>query len=271
MFAKAKEAAEFIKSKTNIQPKVGLVLGSGLGVYADQIENKTIIDYGDIPNFHKTSVLGHAGKLILGEVNGVNVVAFQGRFHAYEGHELETVCLPVRVMKLLGCEITILTNASGGINADYVPGDLVSITDHINMTGRNPLIGKNDDEYGPRFPDMTETYNIELRLLAKKAAGNIGVELKDGVYAGVMGPTYETPAEIQMYKKLGGDLVGMSTVPEAIAAHHAGLKVLGIACVTNLAAGISKEKLDHADVKEVALKAIEKFSSLLSETVKNIG
>lgn len=271
MFAKAKEAAQFIKSKSDLVPKVGLVLGSGLGVYAERIEDKTVIDYSEIPHFHKTSVVGHAGKLILGKVDGVNVVAFQGRFHAYEGHELETVCLPVRVMKALGCEIAVLTNASGGINSQYVPGDLVTITDHLNMTGKNPLVGKNDDELGPRFPDMTETYNIELRLLAKKAAGNIGIDLKDGIYTGVMGPTYETPAEIQMYKKLGGDLVGMSTVPEAIAAHHSGLKVLGIACVTNLAAGISKEKLDHADVKDVALKAMEKFSNLLTETVKNIG
>lgn len=271
MFAKAKEAAEFIKSKSSHSPKVGLVLGSGLGVYADKIENQEVIDYGDIPHFHKTSVVGHAGKLILGTVQGVNVVAFQGRFHAYEGHDLETVCLPVRVMKALGCEMVILTNASGGINPNYVPGDLVAITDHLNMTGRNPLVGKNDDELGPRFPDMTETYNIEMRLLAKKAASEMGVDLKDGIYTGVMGPTYETPAEIQMYKKLGGDLVGMSTVPEAIAAHHAGLKVLGIACVTNLAAGISKEKLDHADVKEVANKAIAKFSNLLTETVKHIG
>lgn len=271
MFNKIKETSDYIKSINATKPRVGIVLGSGLGVYVDRIENKTIIPYGDIPNFHKTTVVGHKGQLVLGQVKGVEVAVFQGRYHTYEGHDLSDVVLPVRVLSQLGAEYLILTNASGGINEAYVPGDLVCIDDHLNMTGRNPLVGENIEELGPRFPDMTETYNNQLKSLFKTAAKNIGIELKNGIYAGVLGPTYETPAEIRMYKTLGGDLVGMSTVPEAIAAHHAGLKVGGIACVTNMAAGISHEKLSHDDVKEVALRAMQKFSDLLTETVKEIG
>lgn len=271
MFQKIKETSDFIKSKMEATPKVGLVLGSGLGVYVDRIEDKTVIPYEEIPNFHKTTVAGHAGQLVLGKVAGVDVAVFQGRYHTYEGHDLFDVVLPVRVLSQLGVEYLVLTNASGGINESYVPGDLVCINDHINMTGRNPLVGPNFEELGPRFPDMSYTYNPELREVFHKASKNINIDLKDGIYAGVLGPTYETPAEIRMYKTLGGDLVGMSTVPEAIAAHHAGLKVGGIACVTNMAAGISKEKLNHADVKDVAAKAMQKFSDLLTETVKEIG
>jgi len=271
MFEKIKETSDYIKSINDTKPRVGIVLGSGLGVYVDRIEDKTIIPYGDIPNFHKTTVKGHKGQLVLGKVCGVDVAVFQGRFHTYEGHDLNDVVLPVRVLSQLGAEFLILTNASGGINEAYVPGDLVCIDDHINMTGRNPLLGKNIEELGPRFPDMTETYNNQLKEIFDIAAKNLDIKLKSGIYAGVLGPTYETPAEIRMYKTLGADLVGMSTVPEAIAAHHAGLKVGGIACVTNMAAGISLEKLNHDDVKDVALQAMEKFSDLLTEAVKEIG
>lgn len=271
IFQKIQEAANYIKSKTTITPKVGIVLGSGLGVYVDQIENKTIIPYTDIPHFHATSVAGHEGRLVLGQIKGVDVAVYQGRFHVYEGHQLDDVVLPSRVLSLLGTKYLLLTNAAGGINSAYSPGDLVCIQDHINLTGRNPLVGKNIDELGPRFPDMTETYNLELQELMVASAKELNFELHRGVYAAMLGPTYETPAEIRMLKVIGSDMVGMSTVPEAIAAHHAGLKVGGISCITNLAAGISLEKLDHDDVKEVAKLAMIKFSNLLTLTVEKIG
>ena len=265
------KAADYIKTKTDASPKIGIVLGSGLGVYVERIQDPTVIPYEDIPGFPQTSVEGHDGKLIIGKTEGVDVAVFQGRFHFYEGHALEDVVMPVRVLSMLGVEKLILTNASGGINESYAPGDLVCITDHINMTGNNPLIGPNYAELGPRFPDMTRAYDPELREMIHNAAKNIGIDLKNGIYAGVLGPTYETPAEIKMLKTIGGDLVGMSTVPEAIAAHHAGLRVTGIACVTNMAAGIGGEKLTHEDVKLVAQKAMQKFSDLVSAAVKEMG
>ena len=268
---KINAAKEFIQSKTDMVPEVGIILGSGLGVYADEIQNKTIISYEEIPGFHKTTVAGHKGQLIIGEVHGVKVAAMQGRYHTYEGHNLEDVVLPTRVLKFLGCSSLILTNAAGGINPAYKPGDLVLIKDHINMTGRNPLIGSNIEELGERFPDMTRTYNPALQELTMSAAKSLGFEIKTGVYCGLLGPTYETPAEIQMLKTIGGDLVGMSTVPEAIAGNHMGLKIAGISCVTNLAAGIGGEELKHEDVKEVAKIAMNKFSNLVSALVDQIG
>lgn len=271
MYKRLQEATQYIQSVAPTKPKVGIVLGSGLGVYVDKIQNQIVIPYGDIPGFPQTSVEGHDGKLIIGQAEGVDVAVFQGRFHRYEGHELEDVVLPARVLSLLGAQHLILTNASGGINETYRPGDLVCITDHINMTGSNPLAGPNFDELGPRFPDMTHTYDLELQEIIQKASASIGVESKRGVYAGVLGPTYETPAEIRMLRILGGDLVGMSTVPEAIAAHHAGLRVAGISCVTNMAAGIGGEELKHEDVKIVAAKAMQKFSDLVSAAVREIG
>lgn len=271
IFQRVQEATNYIKSKISQTPKVGIVLGSGLGVYVDQIENKTIIPYTDIPHFHPTSVTGHEGRLILGQIKGVEVAVFQGRYHVYEGHKLEDVVLPARVLALLGTQFFLLTNAAGGINPAYAPGDLVCIKDHINLTGKNPLVGKNIDEFGPRFPDMTETYNLELQELMVASAKELDFELQRGVYAAMLGPTYETPAEIRMLKIIGSDMVGMSTVPEAIAGHHAGLRVGGISCITNLAAGIGHEKLDHDDVKEVAKLAMIKFSNLLTLTVEKIG
>jgi len=271
MFQKIQEATQYIQSITDVKPKVGVILGSGLGVYVDRIEDKVIIPYGDIPNFHETTVAGHQGRLIIGKVAGVDVAVLQGRYHVYEGHSLDDVVLPTRVLSLLGAESIILTNAAGGINHDYVPGDLVVIKDHINMTGRNPLVGPNISELGPRFPDMTQAYDIELRAIAIESAKEIGFEIKEGVYVSLLGPTYETPAEINMLRILGGDLVGMSTVPESIAANHLGCRVLGISCVTNLAAGIGHEKLNHEDVKEVARIAMQKFSDLLTLSVEKIG
>jgi purine-nucleoside phosphorylase len=261
------EASEYIRSRISSQPKVGIILGSGLGIYADQIQNKTIIPYHEIPNFKRTSVEGHEGRLIFGQVHGVNVVALQGRLHAYEGHPMDEIVLPVRTLATLGVEILFLTNASGGINLNFHPGDLVAISDHINLSGRNPLVGPNIAELGPRFPDMTQAYDPELIQLMTNVAQNHHVDMKSGVYCSVLGPTYETPAEIRMLRILGGDMVGMSTVPEVIAANHLGLKVAGVACITNYAAGIKPEKLSHADVKKVAEKAMVGFATILTETI----
>lgn len=262
------EASEFIKNKIeNRKPKIGIVLGSGLGMFAEKLENKLVISYNDIPHFHQTTVVGHKGNLIIGEINGVEIAAFQGRFHAYEGHDQATVVLPVRILSQIGVETLILTNASGGINSNYKPGDLVALTDHINMTGKSPLTGPNHEELGPRFPDMSDTYKVELTKILEDCAQEMGITLHKGVYAGVMGPAYETPAEIRMLKTIGSDMVGMSTVPEAIAANHAGLKVCAVSCITNYAAGISEEKLSHDDVKDVANMAMEKFTKLLQAAV----
>ncbi len=261
------EASQYIQSRIKVKPKIGMVLGSGLGIYVDQIQNKTIIPYQDIPHFKRTTVEGHEGRLIVGEVHGITVAALQGRIHAYEGHPMEEIVLPVRTLAALGIEMLFLTNASGGINSNFHPGDLVAITDHINMSGRNPLVGPNMAELGPRFPDMTQAYDPELIELMRKVAGNHHVDMKVGVYCSVLGPTYETPAEIRMIRAIGGDLVGMSTVPEVIAANHLGLKVAGVACITNYAAGIKPEKLSHADVKKVAEKAMVGFATILTETI----
>lgn len=261
------ESSQYIQSKFKVKPKIGIVLGSGLGIYVDQIQNKTIIPYQDIPHFKKTAVEGHEGILILGEVHGVPVVALQGRMHAYEGHAMDDIVHPVRTLAALGIEILFVTNASGGINLDFHPGDLVAIEDHINLSGRNPLVGPNIAELGPRFPDMSTAYDPELRALLTQVAKYHHVNLKTGVYCSVLGPTYETPAEIRMLRVIGADLVGMSTVPEVIAAAHLGLKVAGVACITNYAAGIKKEKLSHADVKKVAEKAMVGFATILTETI----
>jgi purine-nucleoside phosphorylase len=271
MYNNLVETKDFLATKIKKVPKTAIILGSGLGVFVESMEDTVAIPYEEIPHFHKPSVEGHAGQLVFGSVNGVDIVAMQGRYHVYEGYDLTDVVHPIRSLGLLGIKNVIITNASGGLNTSYRPGDLVCIKDHINMTGKNPLIGPNDDRIGPRFPDMTNTYNNELRDIAKNAAKELKFDLKEGVYCGLLGPTYETPAEIQMVRSIGGDLVGMSTVPEAIAANHMGLNILGIACVTNMAAGISDEKLDHADVKEVAQLATEKFSSLLTKVVERLG
>ena len=264
---KIAESKTYLQSKLKNKPKIGIVLGSGLGIYVDQIQNKTIIPYQDIPHFKKTAVEGHEGILIAGEVHGVQVVALQGRMHAYEGHAMEEIVHPVRTLAALGIEMLFVTNASGGINANFHPGDLVAISDHINMSGKNPLVGPNLAELGPRFPDMSTCYDPELRSILKSVAKNHSVDLKDGVYCSVLGPTYETPAEIRMIRTLGGDLVGMSTVPEVIVGAHMGIKVAGVACITNYAAGIKDEKLSHADVKKVAEKAMVGFATILTETI----
>ena len=267
MLEKLQTAASFVQKKRSSVPQVGLVLGSGLGAYVDQLEDKTIIPYSEIPYFHNPSVEGHAGRLILGKVGETEVAILQGRLHCYEGYPPEEIVFPIRLLATLGIEHLILTNAAGGINPSYTPGDLVIIEDHINLQGQNPLIGKNISELGPRFPDMTMTYDLALRNYAKKAAKEIDIDLRSGVYASVLGPTYETPAEVKMIRILGADMVGMSTVPEAIAAAHLGLKILGISCITNMAAGISQEKLMHEDIKDQALKVMDTFSSILTKTI----
>lgn len=271
MFDKLKAAAEKIQEYKKVTPKVGIVLGSGLGAFVDSIEDKVEIPYEEIPYFGETTVEGHAGRLILGKVQGVEVAVLQGRYHVYEGRSLDDVVFPVRVLGTLGADTIILTNAAGGINLNYKAGELVCIEDHINFMGKNPLIGPNVDEFGPRFPDMTYAYDPELKEVLKSVAKENNIDLKEGVYVGVLGPTYETPAEIRMFRTIGGDMVGMSTVPECIAANHMGLKVCGVSCVTNMAAGVEKEKLKHEDIKDQALKVMEKFSTLLTQAVQEIG
>lgn len=270
MYTEIKEASDYIQNKIKAKPETAIILGSGLGIYVDQMEDKIAIPYSEIPHFAKTTVVGHKGQFVYGKVKGKEIAVFQGRFHAYEGHPLSRVVLPVRILAHMGIKNLILTNASGGINENYKPGDLVYITDHINMTGKNPLLGENLEELGARFPDMSETYNKNFINLIRECAEGQNLELLGGVYAGVLGPSYETPAEIKMLKTLGADLVGMSTVPEAIAASHAGLNLAGISCITNYAAGISEEKLRHEDVEKVAKQAMVKFSNLLTAIVENI-
>jgi purine-nucleoside phosphorylase len=271
LFGKLEAAAKYIQSIKPVTPKVGIVLGSGLGVFVEDLEDKTIIPYSDIPYFHETTVEGHEGRLIIGKICGVDVVILQGRCHCYEGLPMEDVVFPVRVLSTLGAEILLLTNAAGGVNTDFKAGDLVMINDHINMMGKNPLIGPNINELGPRFPDMTQAYNPELCEIMQSVSQDLGVTLRSGVYAGVLGPTYETPAEVRMIRVLGADMVGMSTVPEAIAANHLGLKVCGISCITNMAAGIENVKLMHEDIKEQALKVMQLFSSLLKGCITKFG
>ncbi len=272
MLEKLAQTSDFIKEKLEgRKPSIGIILGSGLGVFADELNNKIEIPYDEIPNFHKPTVVGHKGRLVIGDIDGVELAVFQGRFHRYEGHPFEDVVLPVRVLSQIGVETVVLTNASGGINSQYKPGDLVYISDHINLTGDNPLIGPNPEELGVRFPDLSEAYDQGLSKHLIESAKELDFDLHPGVYAGVLGPSYETPAEIRMLKIIGADMVGMSTVPESIAANHAGLKVCGISCITNYAAGISQEKLSHDDVKHVANMAMEKFTKLLKLAVVKIG
>ncbi|MGT2932822.1 purine-nucleoside phosphorylase [Streptococcus catagoni] len=260
LLTRINETKAFLQAKGISNPEFGLILGSGLGELAEEVENAIIIDYADIPNWGKSTVVGHAGKLVYGELSGRKVLALQGRFHFYEGNALEVVTFPVRVMKALGCQGLVVTNAAGGIG--YGPGTLMAITDHINMTGNNPLIGENLEEFGPRFPDMSDAYTTSYRQIANKVAQELGIKLEGGVYIGVTGPTYETPAEIRAFKTLGADAVGMSTVPEVIVAAHSGMKVLGISAITNFAAGFQSE-LNHEEVVEVTQHIKENFKGLI--------
>lgn len=268
--AHIKEAAQFLKGKISTTPEIGLILGSGLGVLADEVENAVSIPYETIPHFPVSTVEGHAGELVIGTLSGKTVAAMKGRFHYYEGYSFEQVTFPVRVMKALGIETVIVTNAAGGVNESFEPGDLMLISDHLNLMGGNPLIGKNDNELGVRFPDMSEAYSRELRTLAKDAAGRVGVSVKEGVYAGNTGPVYETPAEVRMARVLGADAVGMSTVPEVIVARHSSMKVLGISCISNMAAGILDQPLAHEEVIETTEKVRAAFLAYVKEIVKSL-
>ncbi|MEZ5427689.1 MAG: purine-nucleoside phosphorylase [Pyrinomonadaceae bacterium] len=288
-YEKAVETAEFIRSKYAGDLRVALVLGSGLGAFAEELENAVRIPYEEVPHFQRSTVEGHAGRLVLGEVSGVPVVIQQGRFHYYEGYEMSKVIFPVRVFGILGVKSLILTNAAGSVNTDYKQGKLMLIRDHINLMGVNPLRGEHDDRFGERFPDMTEIYSLRYQEIAIAAAKEMAAEhaaqeqqrtgkevrpkrlLRRGVYCGLSGPSYETPAEIRMLRLLGADAVGMSTVPESIAARQIGIKVLGISCITNMAAGISDESINHEEVMETGAKVAGTFKELLRRIIPRLG
>lgn len=256
-------AADYIRSRTPLRPTAGLILGSGLGDYADTLKNALRIPYSEIPGFPVPTVPGHSGALVMGEVHGTVVAILQGRIHYYEGLPQQIITLPVRVLAALGVKNLVLTNACGGINTEFHPGDLMLIRDHINLSGANPLIGPNLDVFGPRFPDMSDLYTASLRSAIREKAAAAEICLREGVYAMYSGPNYETPAEIRMFRTLGADVVGMSTVPEALVAGHCGMQVVGISCITNMAAGVLPRKLDHSEVMETASRVHDTFCSLL--------
>lgn len=261
------EAASYIASRSPLRPEIGLILGSGLGVLADSLEEAVTVDYSDIPHFPVSTVEGHAGELLLGKIGGRPVLLMKGRFHMYEGYQGETVTFPIRVMKALGISGLLVTNAAGGVNTSYDPGDLMLIADHLNMTGNNPLIGPNHQELGVRFPDMSEGYSKRLRAVAKEIAASQGLKLQEGIYAGLLGPSYETPAEIRMLRTLGADAVGMSTVSEVIIARHSGIEVLGISCISNMAAGILDQPLSHAEVMETTDRVKQQFLKFVIQLI----
>lgn len=267
---KINESVFYLESTIKNKPKIGIILGSGLGGLADLIDEPTSIRYEDIPNFPVSTVEGHAGRLVFGKLQNVDIVVMQGRFHYYEGYPIHDVVFPVRVMMGLGIENLIVTNACGGVNKSFVPGDLMLIKDHINYAGVNPLIGKNLDDKGPRFLDLTWAYDRELLNIARESAKKLSIDLKEGVYMWFTGPTYETPAEIKLASIMGADAVGMSTVPEVIVANHEGIRVLGISCITNMAAGILDQPLNHEEVVETSLMVKDKFQSFVLEIIKNI-
>lgn len=267
---KIEETVKFIQEKTNEIPNIGIILGSGLGPLADQIENPTIIPYTEIPNFAQSEAIGHANELVIGTLKGKSVIAMKGRFHYYEGFTPKEITFPVHVMKALGVKNLIITNACGAINTDFEPGDLMIIEDHLNLTGTTPFHGPNDDSMGPRFTDLSETYNKDLQKVAYEAAKDNDISLRKGVYAWWTGPAYETPAEIKMIRILGGDAVGMSTVPEAMTAAYCGLKTLGISCLTNMACGILDEPLSHEKVIEVAKQVEDKFIKLVTDIIQKM-
>jgi purine-nucleoside phosphorylase len=271
MYDKVIESVTYIQGKINVAPEVAVILGSGLGDLADGLQNREYVDYKDIPNFPQATVEGHEGRLVFGSVNGVKVVLMQGRFHYYEGYSMKEVTYPVYVMQQLGIKKLIVTNACGGINTDFKPGTLMLIKDFINLFGDNPLIGVNDEQFGTRFPDMSEPYNLELISKAKEIADTMGIEYQEGVYAGFMGPYYETAAEIVAIGRMGADAVGMSTVPETIAANYLGIEVLGISCITNMATGIQKVKHSHANVIETAKKASSSLCAWVMKIIERIG
>ncbi len=259
-----------IREKTDFIPEVGLILGSGLGDYAERIEKKIIIPYKELPDFPVSTVTGHTGQFVLGEINGRKVIAMQGRVHYYEGYTQRQITMPVRIMKCLGVDKIIITNAAGGVNKQFKPGTLMIIRDHINYSGSNPLIGENPEEFGARFPDLTNVYSKEYQKQMKELALKEGIKLEEGVYMMLSGPSYETPAEVRMAEILGADAVGMSTVPEAIVCAQMGISVLGISCITNCAAGILDQPLDHSEVVETANRVKEEFIKVVDIALKKV-
>ncbi len=270
-FSQAEQAAKFIQKKTKLRPEVAIVLGSGLGGFADDMHDAVRIPYSKIPHFSRSTAIGHVGQLVIGNVGATPAVVMQGRFHQYEGYPPQTVVFPVRVFARMGIRSIILTNAAGGIKLDYGQGRLVLITDHINLQGNNPLVGMEDPRFGPRFIDMSDAYNSSFRQMAHNAGKKLGIDLGEGVYAGLLGPSYETPAEIRFLRTIGADLVGMSTVAEVIAARQLGMNVLAISCVTNMAAGILNQKINHEEVLETGRRIAGQFKALLREVVPMIA
>jgi purine-nucleoside phosphorylase len=270
-FFQAEKAAKYILSKTELRPKIALVLGSGLGAFAGEFDAATKIPYAKIPNFPRSTAIGHAGQLVLGEVDSIPVAGMQGRVHLYEGYSAKQVAFPVRVFQRMGVKAIIVTNAAGGINLNYSEGALVVLRDHINLQGTNPLIGLNDDRFGSRFPDMTRAYDPEFRGFVAEAGKKLELSLHEGVYLALAGPNYETPAEIHSFRTLGADLVGMSTVPEVLAARHAGIRVLGISCVTNMAAGITGKTLSAEEVFETGARVKHQFIALLRAIIPRVA
>jgi purine-nucleoside phosphorylase len=270
LYALADSAAQLILARTALRPKIGLVLGSGLGAFADSLTDATKVPYAEIPSFPQSTAIGHAGRMVIGNAGSVPVAAMQGRVHLYEGYSGQEVTFPIRVFARMGIHTVILTNAAGGIDRGYSQGALVLIRDHINLQGTNPLVGPNDDRFGPRFPDMTHAYSRQYREIAREEAAKLKITLHEGVYAALLGPSYETPAEIEYLRRIGADLVGMSTAAEVIAARHMGLHVLAISCVTNMAAGILDQPLSHAEVMETGERVKSTFEALLRAILPRI-
>jgi purine-nucleoside phosphorylase len=269
--ARLDELEAAVRARTPLVPQVGFVLGSGLGALADALTDVTSIPFADLPGWPEASAPGHAGRLIFGDLEGTPVICLKGRLHLYEGYSERLIVEPVLLMGRLGARTVMLTNAAGGVNVSYPPGTLMLISDHLDLTGRNPLIGPNDDALGPRFPDLVDAWSPRLRALMRKAAADEGIVIEEGVYAGLTGPTYETPAEVAMLRTLGADAVGMSTVLEAIAARWAGIELVGVSLVTNPGAGVTGEPLSHEEVLEVAAEAGPRFTSLVRRFVRMLG
>jgi len=270
-YEEIKTAAALLRARLGEPPVCALVLGSGLGGFAETIESPAALSYHEIPGFPASTAPGHAGRFVAGEIEGTRLLAMQGRFHCYEGWEAARIAFPVRVLHEYGVKVLLLTNAAGGVNMGFKPGDFMIISDHLNLSGRNPLVGANDERIGPRFPDMSKAYSPELRALAKDAAAKLGIGIHEGVYAWFLGPSFETPAEIRMARVLGADAVGMSTVPEAIAAAHCGLRVLGISCITNMAAGILGQPITGEEVLEISAARQPDFSALVREIIVRVS
>lgn len=270
MYDRVEAAAEAVRARCGALPQIAIVLGSGLGDFADTLLDAIATPYGELPHWPASRIIGHAGRLVVGTVAGKRIAALAGRVHVYEGHDLPTVAFPTRVMGRLGVKQFILTNAAGGINTGFAKGALMIIDDHINLLGGNPLAGENDERFGPRFPDMSEVYSARLRRIASEAAAARGIAVQHGVYAALHGPSYETPAEIRYLRTIGADAVGMSTVPEAIAARHMGLEVLGVSCISNMAAGVLPQPLNHDEVMETTRRVRGSFIALLEGIIERI-